>query len=311
MNINPINNTKLYGYSLLFSNLTRLYSESKLPNKIIISGNKGIGKSTLAYHLTNYIFSMNENDKYDLENQTINENNTSFKLISKNAHPNFFLINNEDDKSNIQISKIREMINFTNKSSFNNECKVIIIDNIEYLNKHSINALLKVIEEPNAKINFFLVHNSKKQVLDTLNSRCIKFNLFLNTDEKEFIINNLLNNNFYSNLNQDFKNIYSSPGEIISLYNFFSENNIDANINIDDLLKLVISKSLFKKNIFIKDNFSYFIELYFFKLLINLKKKEYTYSLYKYFLLKISNCKKYNLDFDSIMIEFNNKVLNG
>ena len=117
MNINPINNTKLYGYSLLFSNLTKLYSESKLPNKIIISGNKGIGKSTLAYHLTNYIFSMNENDKYDLENQTINENNTSFKLISKNAHPNFFLINNEDDKSNIQISKIREMINFTNKSS--------------------------------------------------------------------------------------------------------------------------------------------------------------------------------------------------
>ena len=52
-------------------------------------------------------------------------------------------------------------------------------------------------------------------------------------------------------------------------------------------------------------------ESYFFKLLINLKKKEYTYSLYKYFLLKISNCKKYNLDFDSIMIEFNNKVLNG
>ena len=173
MNINPINNTKLYGYNLLFSELTRLYSENRLPNKIIISGNKGIGKSTLAYHLTNYIFSVNDNDKYDLENQTINENNSSFKLISKNAHPNFFLISNEDDKSNIQISKIREMINFTNKSSFNNEHKIIIIDNIEHLNKHSINALLKVIEEPNAKINFFLVHNSKKK-----NFRYVKFTLY-------------------------------------------------------------------------------------------------------------------------------------
>ena len=138
-----------------------------------------------------------------------------------------------------------------------------------------------------------------------------KLNSGLNTDEKEFIINNLLNNNFYSNLNQDFKNIYSSPGEIISLYNFFSENNIDANINIDDLLKLVISKSLFKKNIFIKDNFSFFIELYFLKLLNIFKKKDHAYSLYKYFLLKISNCKKYNLDFESIVIEFNNKVLKG
>ena len=310
MNIKPFNNTKLYGYNHLFSKLVKLYSENRLPNKIIFSGNKGIGKSTLAYHLTNYILSTNENNEYDLENKKINENNSSYKLISKNIHPNFFLISNDDEKPNIQISKIREMINFTNKSSFNNECKIIIIDNIEYLNKHSINALLKVIEEPNYNINFFLIHNNKNKILDTLNSRCIKFNLFLNNDEKEIVLNNLLNAEFYSNLNSDFKNIYSSPGDIIFLHNFFIENNINEKINIDNLLKFIINKSLLKKNIFIKDNFSYFIELYFLKLLNSLKKKEYVYSLYKYFLLKLSNYNKYNLDFESVIIEFNNKVLN-
>ena len=50
--------------------------------------------------------------------------------------------------------------------------------------------------------------------------------------------------------------------------------------------------------------------MYFLKLLNSLKKKEYVYSLYKYFLLKLSNYNKYNLDFESVIIEFNNKVLN-
>ena len=33
--------------------------------------------------------------------------------------------------------------------------KIILINNIEYLNINSINALLKIIEEPNNKIFFF------------------------------------------------------------------------------------------------------------------------------------------------------------
>ena len=58
------------------------------------------------------------------------------------------------------------MINFTNKSSFNNLCKVILIDNIEFLNTNSVNALLKIIEEPNNNIFFFLIHDNKKQILE-------------------------------------------------------------------------------------------------------------------------------------------------
>ena len=309
MNITPINNTNLYGHNLFFSHLAKLYSENKLPNKLIISGKKGIGKSTFAYHLSNYIFSTNDKEKYNLQENIINENCNSYKLVSNNSHPNFFLINN-DDNSSIHISKIREMISFTNKSSFNNGSKIILIDNIEYLNVYSVNALLKVVEEPNDNTYFFLIHNSDNKILDTLNSRCIKFNLSLDNDEKINVINNLLNNDFYTNLSDDFKNIYNSPGDIVSLYRFFTENSIGENITIESLLKLIINKSLYKKNIFIINNLSYFIELYF-KKKINHYKTKKVYYLYKYFLFKISNCKKYNLDFESILIEFDNVVLNG
>tara|TARA_Y100000590_G_scaffold428086_1_gene539038 strand:+ start:52 stop:987 length:936 start_codon:yes stop_codon:yes gene_type:complete len=311
MNIEPSNNTKLIGYNKIFLNFKNYYDNNNLPNKIIFSGERGIGKSTLVYHLINYIFSQNEDNKYNFNQNLISDKNRSYNLIINNSHPNFYLISNDDDKKNIQINKIREMINFTNKSSFNNECKIILIDNIEYLNKNSINALLKVIEEPNSKIFFFLIHNNKIKILDTLNSRCIKFNFFLKNEDKIDVINNLLDSNFYNNLNDDFKSIYLSPGEVISLCKLFQNNNIDEKISIDEFLKLVIESRLYKKDLFIKDNLSFFVELFFSKKFNNLRSKNKIYKLYKYFLFKIDQCNKYNLDIETILIEIDGKLLNG
>ena len=310
MNIDPLNNKSLYSYKEIFSRLKELFDNNRLPNKIIFSGEKGIGKSTFAYHLTNYIFSHSEKNKYDLENNCIDGNNYSYSLILKNAHPNFFLISNDADKKNIQISKIREMINFTNKSSFNNLCKVILIDNIEFLNTSSVNALLKVIEEPNNNIYFFLIHNNKKQILETLKSRCIKYNLFLTNEEKEYVIKNLSFNEFYSNLNIDFKNIYNTPANIFTLNEIFKNNDIHENISIDEFLKLVINKSLYKKDPNIRDNLSFFFELFFKKKFNFLYSNEKFYYFYKYFLKKLNDYRLYNLDLESILIEFNGKLLN-
>ena len=75
---------------------------------IEVSNSKGIGKSTFAYHLINYIFSQKEEDRYDSENNIISPNNFSYNLIKNGTHPNFFLISNNAEKSNSQISKIRE-----------------------------------------------------------------------------------------------------------------------------------------------------------------------------------------------------------
>ncbi len=310
MKIIPSNNLTLLGFNKFFLSMKKLYDDNILPNKIILSGNSGIGKSTFAYHLINYIFSNKEEFKYNFDENLILSENRSYNLVSKNNHPNFFLISNDDDKKSIQISKVRDMINFTNKSSFNDDCKIILIDNIEYLNVNSINALLKVIEEPNDKIFFLLIHNSKSKILDTLVSRCIKFNLFLNENDRLNIINKVLNSNFYNDLNNDFKNLYDTPGDMFLLSNFFKINEIDPSITIEKLFNIIIQKKLYKKDLYIKNELSFFIEIYFKKKLYNLKSKNKIYGLYKYFLLRAHNCKKYNLDIESIFIEINGKLLN-
>ena len=55
MNLYPSTQKKLFEHRFIFQDLTKLYKEKKLPNKILLSGEKGIGKATLAYHLINFI----------------------------------------------------------------------------------------------------------------------------------------------------------------------------------------------------------------------------------------------------------------
>ena len=56
-----------------FKSLVALHLQNKLPNKILLSGKNGIGKSTFGYHFINYIFSLDEKDSYDLKNFSINQ----------------------------------------------------------------------------------------------------------------------------------------------------------------------------------------------------------------------------------------------
>ena len=80
MNLDPSRQLDLFGHETQFTNLTDLYTNKKLPNKMLLSGVKGIGKSTLAYHLVNYILSLHEDNPYNLEKLEINIDNKSFKL---------------------------------------------------------------------------------------------------------------------------------------------------------------------------------------------------------------------------------------
>ena len=84
------------------------------------------------------------------------------------------------------------MIINLNKSSFNNKKRFVLIDNIELLNLSSINALLKILEEPNENINFILINNNRR-LLPTLKSRCLNFKVFLTKDQSIRIVNQLIN----------------------------------------------------------------------------------------------------------------------
>ena len=161
-NLKSINQTKLFGLDNFINELIQLDSNNNLPNKILLSGLKGLGKSTLAFHFINYILSKDEDYKYDKNNFEINSNNHSFKTVLNGSNPNLLKIEIKQDKKNIDIDQIRELISSLNKFSLNNKPRFILINNIEFLNKNAVNALLKILEEPTKNVFFILINNNKK-----------------------------------------------------------------------------------------------------------------------------------------------------
>ena len=308
MNINPSNQTKLYGHENYLKSLLKLYKEDHLPNKILFSGEKGIGKSTLAYHLINSILSFDEEHPYDLKNSNINLENKTFKLIQNKSNPNFILIDVNEEKKKIDISQIRNLILTLNKSSFNTKPRFILIDNIELLNINSVNALLKILEEPNDNINFILINNNKK-VLPTLKSRCLNFKILLTHEQSINITNKILNENLNNFLNEKFITNYSTPGQLLKIIEFANNNDIDLkDLDLKDLISKIILDKKYKKDLLIRDLIYSLIELYF-RNNISIQNIDLI-NMYNYFLKKINTTKIFNLDDESLLMEFEKKILN-
>ena len=309
MNLNSSTQTNLFGHEKIFNDLSLLYKKEKLPNKILLSGDKGIGKSTLAYHLINSILSENEEHPYNFKNNIINSENKSYKLIQNRSNPNFNLVNVIEDKKNIDIDQIRELIIHLNKSSFNKKQRFVLIDNIELLNINSINALLKILEEPNKNINFILINNNKR-ILSTLKSRCLNFKVNLTKNQSIKIVNQILKDNINNIVNNELFDNYVTPGKLLKLIKLSEEYNLDlVNFDLKMTLKSIIREKIYKKDKSIIAIIYSFIELYF-RNNISIKNINLIKS-YHYFIKKINNTKIYNLDEETLFIEFEDKVLNG
>ena len=307
-NLKPINQTKLFGLDKYISELIQLYKNRKLPNKILLSGPKGLGKSTLAFHFINFILSQNEDSSYDATNFVINAENHSFKTVINRSNLNFFLIDIDLKYKSINIDQIRDLISKLNKSSLNNKPRFILIDNIEFLNINSINALLKVLEEPSSNIYFILINNNKK-ILPTLLSRCINFKFSLTNQESKLIASKLLDEDINEFINDDLMNYYISPGNLYNLVKFGIDNDYDLkNLKLDQFLKKLIKKNHYKNDNLIKYLTFELIEFYFTK--INSLISSDLFNKYHYFIKRISDTKKFNLDEESLFLEFENKILN-
>ena len=312
MILEPLSNINLYGLESYFNECASLYDENRLPNKILFSGKKGLGKSTLAYHIINYVCSQNENNKYDKINNVINVENKSFKLIQNSTHPNFYLIDIFEGKKTIDIEQIRTMITYVNKSNFNDNPRFVLIDNIENLNKNSINALLKIVEEPKKNLFFILIHNNETKILPTLISRCLTFKINLNFKEVVLVANKILNKNIFEVLNENLVNHYSSPGQIFRLINYANDKKIDLkNQSLDEILINLIDNNSYKKNTYVKELLIDLIQLFFVNEYKISNNKDNFIKTYHDFMSKIYSTNKFNLDEESLFLEFKTKLLNG
>ena len=311
----PSRQEKLFLYDQYFKLFTKLYKNNLLPNKILLTGQSGLGKSTFAYHFINSILSDKEDFSYDFMNYTINHLNKSFHLIYQQYHPNFYLIENFNDKQIIDIKQVKNMIIYVNKTTYEKKIKFILIDNAEYLNLSSVNALLKIVEEPPSNTFIIFVHNSSVKLIETLKSRCIEFKIFFSNQEKQIILKKLLTYHDLKidiNLLENIKSFYDSPGSILSLIKLINEGVIDMNnpnlISVISNLMEFILKNKNNTNLNLLQNA---IELFFFQELKKTNNKNKISLNYSKVLKSLNFLRKYNIDMNNTFYEIKENIVHG
>jgi len=309
----PIDQLELFGYDFYFNLFSKLHDNKKLPNSILLSGSKGLGKSTFVYHFINYLFSKNEDDMYSIQNHSINKNNVSYKLMKLGSHPNFFLIDNKVSEKDIKIEQIRNLLKFLNKSTFSKLLKIVLIDNVEYLNLSSSNSLLKALEEPSNNTFFFIIHNNACKLLNTIKSRCVEFKFFLKNSSKREILSKILSN---YEIDNDLTRLpdncfFDSHGNLLKYLATLESKKISIN---DPLSCINCFMELYKtsKDLELLSFISTFIDKYYHDLCIkNTDMHSYYLLTHNKILNHLHNVKKYNLNEKNVFITIKNLLNNN
>ena len=232
---------KLFGLQNYLDDMIKLFNIDKLPKVTLLSGRKGIGKSTLVNHFLTYIF---DSKNYDLQNQVINSGTNFYKQYINKVFPNIAYLSGSHFR-NIKIENIRDLKKLILTKSLLNNKRFIIFDDVETFSNNCLNALLKILEEPTDKNYFILINNNSKKLLETVYSRSTEFKIFLTANQRIDIIENLIKTDNID-VKIDYKQTNITPGNFLKFNKIILENDIDLNLNFTQILDVLLN--IYKKD---------------------------------------------------------------
>ena len=300
----PKNSLNLYGLEKDFQFLSSLYLIKKLPKVLMLSGPRGVGKSTLINH---FIFSIFDEENYNKDQLYFSKTSPFFNKFKNDVFQNIIYLKGADFKS-IKIENIRNLKKQIFQSSILDKNRFIILDDIELFNVNALNALLKIIEEPSKNNYFILINNQTKPLIETIKSRSLEYKITLNEINRIKIINKLLELHNIKTILEPNKSRLT-PGRFIKFNYICEEYDISTNNQFLDNLSLLLN--LYKKNkdILFIDIAFYLTDFYF----NNFKKEKIMQSdkIYKNKTFILSSLNKFltlNLNQNSLINAINNEL---
>ena len=191
----------LVGQDLTVQILTNAIINNRLAHAYLLTGVRGVGKTTTARIIAMSINCQNR----EQNNSEPCGNCDSCKAIRLDSNLDVIEM---DAASNTGVEDIREIIDNVKYKPIIGKYKIFIIDEVHMLSKSAFNALLKTLEEPPEHVKFIFATTEIKKIPITVLSRCQRFDLLR-------IENKILNNHLVDIINKEKIDIDNSAISLI------------------------------------------------------------------------------------------------
>ena len=162
----------LIGQEVMAQTITNAIKLGKTPNAYLLTGIRGVGKTTTARLIAKALnCEKNNNSKITCSSESFCP--TCQEIINSN-HIDILEM---DAASKTGIDDIRELIENSKYSPTSAKFKIFIIDEVHMLSKQAFNGLLKTLEEPPPSLKFILATTEVRKIPVTILSRCQRFDL--------------------------------------------------------------------------------------------------------------------------------------
>ena len=164
---------ELVGQDILVTTLLSSIKQNKIAHAFILSGIRGVGKTTTARIIAKALNCVGEDGKLQEASDPCGKCHACISI----ANSTFPDVIEMDAASKTGVDDIREIVDNISYATSIGRYKVYIIDEVHMLSNNAFNALLKTLEEPPAHVKFIFATTEIKKIPITIISRCQRFDL--------------------------------------------------------------------------------------------------------------------------------------
>ncbi len=162
----------LIGQEVMAQTVTNAIHLNKTPNAYLLTGIRGVGKTTTARLIAKALNCEKNSDPKAI--CSVDKFCPTCQEIINSNHIDILEI---DAASKTGIDDIRELIENAKYKPTSAKFKIFIIDEVHMLSKQAFNGLLKTLEEPPQTLKFILATTEVRKIPVTILSRCQRFDL--------------------------------------------------------------------------------------------------------------------------------------
>lgn len=155
---------RLYGKDRLKARLDDIAAKNRLPHAILLHGQQGVGKKTLARYIS----------KLFLCGAPPCDSCPACRNIDADSHPDVIFVKRACG-GKYSMEELREVLAGTVIKPNNGDLKVYIFEDCDDMKTQPQNTLLKLIEEPAAHLRFVFTCENASSVIETILSRVTEF----------------------------------------------------------------------------------------------------------------------------------------